>query len=167
MITIIQDFQNLYNAYIDVMQKRKDLCDFQESIIERCDRSLMFENLYKSELYLTGLRNAMACDDFKRYHQLEEENSVKCRASSCFFRLKDGEIIKYRPHSTIKPNRIFSCVNTKYISCVPQEVRCDGCGHYKEIIEYKDREKQFQQAKQAKETAKQKLLSDLVFWKQK
>ena len=162
MLKIVQDFKNWVDACVITKNCETYLRNYRESIIAWCDSRTVFENWYKENVYNTALRYAAASDDFKRFYQIRGQKSVTCRASSCFYKLVD-ETYK---GTAINPKDVFECINVKDKEGVGEH-RCIGCSHYDEHTRYQLLNSRLQEAQEKQQAAKQKLLDNFRFWKQK
>ena len=103
----------------------------------------------------------ITCDDYafqenrENYKQfLKVYNSMQRRSSSCFYKSQHDKTI-------------YSCVNVDIEKDEFFEKLCNGCPYYKQMHIYRILKRNLADAKEKQNQAKQKLLDNFYFWKQR
>ena len=151
MFQIIQDFEDWKNAKQYAKHVKYSLNSHIENITEKCSCETFNGNLLKENHYHNILLIASFFGDKLDLEQIANDKSKLYRASSCFYKLK---------------NDVKECIN---VSCDKRraEIRCGDCSRFKYLVVYQSLNTQLQEAQQKQEFAKQKLLDNFRFWKQK
>ena len=157
MKQIIQDFKDLKKARQDVQLAVNRINCFKEKLVQECDEETWRGNIAKEELFdkhsLPGnFDDAVnTLIHVSNYVSTTHKLAQKYRASSCFY--KFGE----------KENQCINLSLNRYLT----DNRCEGCDKYSLLQKYQIIFAAFLAAEQKCKKAKQKLLSNFIFWKHK
>ena len=166
---IIEDYRFYRAAKSELDKAENALNVYRDSITQECDGKVFSNNVYKSDMFYKSLKmfyDSISHTNEKGVFHNIYKNYTACIPSSCFYTLRPGQMITCMPSKIERKadlHGVFSCVNADDTTI---NVYCLDCSHLADIAKYKSLHSDFNEAKQKFAYAKQKLLDDLMFWKQ-
>ena len=90
--------------------------------------------------------------------------AAKCHSYPCFFILYNP--FDHSDNKTYTEKNVTRCINNREDGTI-YEAFCGKCPAFKDLVEYQMLKSKLQDAQQQQQAAKQKLLDNFRFWKQK
>lgn len=158
-MNIIQDFKDWKNAKKSVRIRQADFQRFKNYMIEDCDLPTWLKNQENERLFheqgpeMKDLNDGLRI--LQNVHYMMNfvlQQAIKYRASSCLYRFN---------------GKVGQCINMSEEKSSFRNQRCEGCPHFKYIAHLQLLGTRVAEELQKQEIAKQKLLSNFMFWKQK
>ena len=159
MTTIIQDFKDLKNARYALKQSKEAVHMYKQNLTQICNehtwnRNIENENLFNNCVPLPkdidGLFNMVL--QVHNNIRIIKEAAEKYRATSCFY--KYGKEVK-------------QCINFSQNDSLESDVRCNTCPQFMFLKHFQKLNYDAMKKEQEYQVAKQKLLNNFMFWKQR
>ena len=159
MIAFIQDFKDWKNARLSLKQSEKSVQNAKQTLIHFCDEHTWNKNIKNEKLFnecipspkdIDGLYNMVL--NVHANLQIINESAEKYRATGCFYEY-DGETRQ--------------CINFSLNDSLESDVRCNSCQQFMFLKYLQKLNYEFMKKERQYEAAKQKLLDNFRFWKQK
>jgi hypothetical protein len=159
MMQIIQDFKNWKKARVALSQSKDSVQKYKPSLIQTCDESTWNRNIKNENLFneciplpkdIDGLFNMVL--HVHTNIRIINEAAEKYRATSCFYEF--GKNVK-------------QCINFSPNDSLESDVRCNTCPHFMFLKHFQKLNYDAVKKEQEYQVAKQKLLNNFIFWKQR
>lgn len=157
MMQIIQDFKDWKKARLSVQSMVRHINCFKENLVQECDEQTWQDNIKKENLFEQNSLPNNFGDAVKTlmhvHNYIIHTNNIaqKYRASSCFYTFGKEE---------------NQCINLS-LNRGSTDRRCDGCDKYLLLKSYQRIFAELRNKEQECVSAKQKFLSNFIFWKQR
>lgn len=159
MTNIIQDFKNWKNARVALKQSGKYVQAYKPCLTQICDEHTWKRNIKNEQLFNECIPLPKDFDSLfnmvLRVHaniQIIKEAAEKYRATCCFY--KYGKKIK-------------QCINFSPNDSLESDARCNTCQQFMFLKHFQKLNYDVTKKEQEYKIAKQKLLDNFCFWKQK
>ena len=165
MIKLIQDYKNWKNARVEYKKANRDLIEYATSVVAEVDLKQWADLLEARRQFNVSLpKDKLQMNHAEKYIQAYEEGVKTCRGPACFYRIVIYESPDKIGGWVYKDNVLYRCINN-HVDGIIYENLCDGCSHFKELVEYQSLAGTVKSLKKKQETAKQKFFGNFAFWK--
>lgn len=145
-MTIKQDWEDWRMSRVVTDFAEHNLERFYDNVTEHCSVGQYFEN-YRKAFSLTDVaKNA-------NNQEYIDKLALECRSSSCFYKVPEPQY------------KLCKCINVRFDGFVAR--CCKDCPHFGNIKKFAKLTNQLKEARLQQRQSLNKLLSNLLFWKQK
>ena len=163
MMKLIQDYKNLKNARVEYKKANRDLIQYANSVAVELDFKQLPDFLDDLRQFAASLPNDKSQPDYvEKYTKAYTESLKTYRGPACLYRIVYK--LPYDDGYLYKNNVLDRCINNRPDGEIFENL-CDGCSHFKELVEFQAFAGRVKSLKEERKNAKQKFLSNFVFWK--
>ena len=168
MIKLIQDYKNWKNARVAYRKANRDLIQYANSVAVELDFKQWPDFLDALRKFAASLspKDKIQPDYAEKYIQAYTEGVKSVRGPACLYRIvyKLPDDNFWLGQYLYKDAEINRCINNRPDGMIYEKL-CDGCSHFKELVEYQSLAGRVKSLKEERKDAKQKFFGNFAFWK--
>ena len=163
MIKLIQDYKNWKNARVAYRKANRDLIQYANSVAVEFDFKQFPDFLDDLRQFAASLSKDKSDPDYIKSFKQGIKN---VQGPACLYRIvyKLPDDNFWLGQYLYKDAEINRCINNRPDGMIYEKL-CDGCSHFKELVEYQSLAGRVKSLKEERKDAKQKFFGNFAFWK--